>query len=190
MTNQNLEKTKAREWVEQVWKKHGDIIYKLCAIKCASTEEAKDLFQTVALKFCRNAMTLMSGGDALGWIVKVLHNTYLDSVPARDRFSPMSYGAERRPDYEPFRMEDSAFFSPPGGADVAYLLDKVSPILNPVEKMILDMTFLGGISTDMQCNILGLSKNAIRKRRYFALKKIRNMMEADSDGALNDATVA
>ena len=33
-------------------------------------------------------------------------------------------------------------------------------------------------------------KNAVRKRRYFALKKMRNMVDAELDGSLNGATVA
>ena len=56
--------------------------------------------------------------------------------------------------------------------------------------MIVDMSYFGGIPLDMQCSILGLSRNAVRKRRYVALKKMRNVLNPDSDEAVNGATVA
>lgn len=190
MINQNLEKTSAREWVEQAWKKHGTIIYKLCEIKCGNAEEAKDLFQTVALKFCRNAQRLMVKNDALAWLVIVLHHSYLDAVKEKERFSAMSCVAEKNPQYSPFREEDSFFYVPSHGVEEVDLLEKATSVLNPVEKMIVDMSYFGGIPLDMQCSILGLSRNAVRKRRYVALKKMRNVLNPDSDEAVNGATVA
>ena len=190
MISQNLEKSKAREWVEQAWKKHGALIYKLCEIKCGNTEDAKDLFQTVALKFCRNAQRLMSKDDAQAWLVIVLHHTFLDSVREKERVSAMSCVAENSLRYGCFREEDSFFFVPPDGVEVVDMLEKASTVLNPVEKMIVDMSYFGGIPLDMQSNILGLSRNAVRKRRYVALKKMRNVLIPDSNEAVNDATVA
>ena len=98
--------------------------------------------------------------------------------------------AENSLRYGSFREEDSFFFVPPDGVEVVDMLEKASTVLNPVEKMIVDMSYFGGIPLDMQSNILGLSRNAVRKRRYVALKKMRNVLIPDSNEAVNDATVA
>ena len=190
MISQNLEKSKAREWVEQAWKKHEAIIYRLCEIKCDNVEDAKDLFQTVALKFCSKGRDLMSLSDVLAWMVIVLHHTFLDSVKEKGRMSSLSVVAEKSLYYNPFREEDSLFFVPQDSVEVLDMLEKAMSVLNPVERMIVDMSFFGGIPLDMQSNILGLSGNAVRKRRCVALRKMRNMLEAESEGAVNDATVA
>ena len=46
------------DWIESIWQRYSGTIYKLCVSKCKAEEDAKDLFQTVALKFCQNAASL------------------------------------------------------------------------------------------------------------------------------------
>ena len=173
MVNQLQEKIEFRETIERVWAQHSEEIYLLCAQKCANVDEAKDLFQTIALKVCENLQKLMSRDDVMPWIIAVIRNTHLDAALERDRMKTMSSVFENSPDYMPFSAEDAAFYSRPATVEQRVFLSKTLSLLNPLERMILEMRYLGGFSIQELSGILGLSENAVRKRRLYAFKKVR-----------------
>ena len=65
-------------WVEKVWRKNASQIYKLCCARSKDTEHAKDLFQEVALRFCRSATVLDHDKPIFPWFMTVIRNTNRD----------------------------------------------------------------------------------------------------------------
>ena len=160
MVNHLQEKIEFRETAEKLWNRHSEEIYTLCEQKCATAEEARDLFQTVALKFCENLGRLLEREDVMPWIITVLKNSHLDVAWEHYRTRTMSAVLEDSPEYMPFCEEDAAFYSRPATVEQRMFLYKTLGLLGPLERMILSC-------------ILGLSENAIRKRRLYAFTKLR-----------------
>lgn len=173
MFNHLQEKIEFRETLEQFWKRHSEEIYTLCEQKCPTAEDARDLFQTIALKFCENLRNIMDRTDIMPWIITVMKNSYLDEVNERNRMKTMTSVLEDSPDYMPFSVEDAAFYSRPATAEQRMFLFKTLGLLTPLERMLLEMRYLGGFSVRELGGILGLSENAVRKRRLHAFKKLR-----------------
>ena len=173
MFNHSEEKIEFRKTVEQLWKRHSEEIYTLCEQKCATAEDARDLFQTVALKFCENLQNLMDRADIMPWIITVVKNSYLDEALERNRMKTMTSICEDTPEYMPFSEENAAFYSRPATVEQKMFLFKTLGLLNPLERMLLEMRYLGGFSVHELSCILGLSENAVRKRRLHAFKKLR-----------------
>lgn len=166
--------------VDSVWKKYSSKIYKLCESKCRDEDEAKDLFQTVALKFCQRAGQLEVRANLLPWLLTVTRNTYIDSLAEKNRFLPMSIVAEDTPDYNPFDETAALFFEKEPDAESRELLEKSCAVLLPLERMIIDMTYFGGMPVREMSDILGISQNAVRKRRYLALRKMHYVIADES----------
>ena len=173
MVNHLQEKIEFRETAEKLWNRHSEEIYTLCEQKCATAEEARDLFQTVALKFCENLGRLLEREDVMPWIITVLKNSHLDEAWEHYRTRTMSAVLEDSPEYMPFSEEDAAFYSRPATVEQRMFLYKTLGLLGPLERMILEMRYLGGFSIHELSCILGLSENAVRKRRLHAFKKLR-----------------
>ena len=173
MVNHLQEKIEFRKTLEQLWARHSEEIYLLCEQKSANVEEAKDLFQTVALKFCENLQIVMERADIMPWIIAVARNAHLDESVERKRMKTMSEVLEDSPDYMPFGVEDAAFYSRPATAEQKVFLSKTLALLTPLERMLLEMRYLGGFSIRELSGIRGLSENAVRKRRLHAFQKIR-----------------
>ena len=167
------EKIEFRETVERIWAKHSEEIYSLCVQKCANVEEARDLYQTIALKVCENLQNLVTRPDVMPWVIAVIRNTYLDIAIERDRMRTISSVLEGSPDYMPFSVEDAMFYSHPVTVEQRVFLSKILGLLNPLERMLLEMRYLGGFSIRELSAVLGMSENAVRKRRLYAFKKIR-----------------
>ena len=135
------------DWIESIWQRYSGTIYKLCVSKCKAEEDAKDLFQTVALKFCQNAASLKERRFFFHWFSCVLNHAHCDMV------------AERHSTYAAPEADFESFFA----------------VLAPLERMIVEMTYIGGFSTEEISTVIGISPNAIRKRRHFAITKMRKL---------------
>lgn len=159
------------DWMETVWRRNSDIIYKLCEVKCDTVEEAKDLFQTVALKFCQNAQFLRNREALFPWLVRVMHNAHCDMVADRRSTYPMSAFGRKAEYFNELSEERSVFFQE--DRDVAEDYETLFSLLSPLERMIVEMTYVGGFPTEEISSVIGLSNNAVRKRRHFAIQKMR-----------------
>jgi len=180
MFNHFDEKIQFRRTVEQVWNQHSAKIQHLCERKCSNAEDARDLFQTVALKFCENLDRLLNRQDVMPWLLTVMHHSFLDAVEEQKRVCLMSAVQEPTPEYMGFREEDSAFYSRMAAPDIRIFIAKAFEILNPLERMLLDLKYFGGFSIREISGVLGLSENAVRKRRAQAFAKIRRFYEENS----------
>ncbi len=166
-----MENKSPQEWVDAVWRSNSSIIYKICESKCGSAEDAKDLFQTVALKLCQNAKSLRDRSTVLPWMACVLHNAHCDMVAEKHATYPMSQVSKKDDDFFALSEESSVFFN--SGGRALENIDGLFSHLSAFERMIVEMTYIGGIPTDKISEIVGISCNSIRKRRHFALNKIR-----------------
>lgn len=170
MGNSNVTVKDSPSWIETVWRLYSAKIYKLCEIKSDSVEDAKDLFQTVALKFCQNAHRLQGKTFTYQWLIRVLCNARCDMVTERHATYPMSKMADYVERLSALSEEKSVFYRPQNASEDYEILYSV---LNPLERMIVDLSYIGGFSSDELSSIVGLSAGAIRKRRLFALGKLR-----------------
>ncbi|OWV01688.1 RNA polymerase sigma factor [Fibrobacter sp. UWR2] len=176
MVNQSEEKIEYRRTIEETWLRYSEIIYKLCAMRCNSTEEARDLFQTIALKFCENADRILEREDVLPWLISVMRHTYMDSVLEKKRTLCMSGVPDRCSEYASFCEDQALYHEYRPVAEMRYALERSLEQVTPLERMLVEMKFYGGFSVRELSNIFGLSENAIRKRRYMALRKMHDMM--------------
>jgi len=176
MTKENVNQ-KLPKWVETVWQSNSSKIYKLCEIKCACVDDAKDLFQTVALKFCQNAERIISKEYAWPWLLRVLQNAFCDMVTARNTKKSVLFVNEPAEAYSVIPEERGLFFD--GSSEDLNGYDVLLSILGPLERMVVEMSYVGGLSCIEIGSILGLSENAIRKRRHQALQKLRQKLSSE-----------
>lgn len=175
------EKNKVNEalpdWIDSVWRRNSDTIYKLCSMKCESEDDAKDLFQSVALKFCQYAGRLHGRHTFFPWLFRVLQSVHSDMVAERHSTYAMSRFGSKIENYYALPEERSVFhkFNTEPESDFETLFS----VLSPLERMIVEMTYIGGIPTEEIGLVIGLSANAIRKRRHFAITKMRNLLSRD-----------
>ena len=172
-----------RKLVESTWGRYSEQIYKICEQKCDTKDEARDLFQTVALRFCENMEHLLNRENMFPWLLAVLRHTYLDFVAEGKRALPMSGVKEPAVEYGAFREDEAMYYEVQPEMDVVGLLEMSMRILTPLERMLIEMKYYGGFSVREISNILGLSENAVRKRRYNAFQKMRRRLGEDSSEA-------
>ena len=171
------------DWVGAVWKKYSYRIYKLCLQKCATRDEADDLFQEVALRFCKNAGELNNQTHLFAWLQTVLLHCHYNSHRKRHLVHeiPFSSLMESKAVYNARGVD--AYVKPDKGLgemavkEFSVLLE----VLNPLEKMIMELWVVGGLSLRELSELIGLSKGSLAHRRQVALQKMQEKMTAQKD---------
>lgn len=161
------------DWIESIWQRYSDTIYKLCVSKCKAEEDAKDLFQTVALKFCQNAASLKERRFFFHWFSCVLNHAHCDMVAERHSTYTMSKLGGTVESLYSLPSERSVFHKFVDAPEADF--ESFFAVLAPLERMIVEMTYIGGFSTEEISTVIGISPNAIRKRRHFAITKMRKL---------------
>ena len=165
------------DWLETTWNKYAPKIYKLCCKKCKNVEDAKELFQTVALKFCQNANKIEFHENMGPWLMCVLTNARYDQLRAKQRFmQPLSL-TDATVEYSALPPEITAFFTP--GAEIHLQVERVLKTLTELEQSLLNLSFMGGLSLAELSALFGLSATSISKRRGCALAKFRENLQKD-----------
>ena len=166
-------------WVGSVWKKYSNRIYKLCRSKCATKDEADDLFQEVALKFCQNANVLNNGVYLYPWLEKVLLHCHYSNYRKKEgvRLIPVSTLCDTSATYDAvgfkcdLKPEDEVSEDAVMN-EFAILLD----VLTPLDRMIVELSVVGGFNVREISRLIGLSKSNIVNRRMEAFRKMREKM--------------
>ena len=70
-------------WLEETWDSYSTQIYNLCKAKCGNREDARDVFQNVALKFCQNAGNVKYRDSIYPWLYQVFRNCFYDNTICR-----------------------------------------------------------------------------------------------------------
>ena len=171
-------------WVGSVWEKYSYRIYKLCLQKCATKEDADDLFQEVALRFCKKARELNNKNGFYAWFQTVLlHCHYSIYRKKMDRMVPLSCLRERM--YDNYDSMDSVKYVVPDEKinpeavmnEFSLLLDE----LDPLERMIVELSVVGDIGIRDLSRLIGLSKVNIIARRNEAFEKMKLKMMAQKE---------
>lgn len=165
----------SQDRVETIWKENAPQIYKLCSKWSKSSEAADDLFQEVALKFCRNVSSLDSSRSLYSWFAKVVRNTHYDEYRKhRDRVLPMSFLAETEEDYDVFPSSAGLFFHDEyRDGRIRRELDFLMSELEPYERLAVEFSHIGGVPLNSVCQIFGMSRSLLIEKRKIALEKMR-----------------
>lgn len=171
-------------WVGSVWKKYSYRIYKLCLQKCATRDDADDLFQEVALRFCKNAGELNNHVHLFEWFQTVLLHCHYNDYRKRHHVHeiPFSSLAEPKSIYDACGAD--AYIKPEENLSMEAVLTEFSlllEVLNPLEKMIVELSVVGELSIREMSQLIGLSRSSISHRREVAIQKMREKMAMQKD---------
>ena len=170
-------------WVGSVWKKYSYRIYKLCLLKCVTKEDADDLFQEVALRFCKKARELNNRRGLYAWLQTVLlHCHYSFYRKKKDRMVPLSNLHEQVCDYD--SMETVKFVVPDEKINPEAVMNEFSLLLDeltPLERMIVELSVVGNLSIRDLSRLIGLSKANLIVRRNLAFEKMKLKMMAQKE---------
>ena len=184
MSHSDFLYNRPRHWIGSVWKKYSYRIYKLCLQKCATKDEADDLFQEVALRFCKNARKLNNQIHLFSWFQTVLLHCHYNECRKgyKTREIPISCLCEPKSNYraraaDAYRQAEENLRMDAVMDEFTFLLE----MLNPLEKMIVELTVIGGLSIRELSRLIGLSRGSIVHRRNVAFKKMETKMMAQKN---------
>lgn len=166
-------------WVGSVWEKYSKRIYKLCRSKCTTKAEADDLFQEVALKFCQNANVLNNGTYLYPWLETVLLHCHYSEHRKHEgvHVIPISALHDTSAPYDEHDLKLDLI--PSDEISDEAVMNEFTVLLNelePLERMIVELSVVGGFKVREISRLIGLSKSNIVVRRMEALKKMREKM--------------
>lgn len=172
------------DWVGSVWKKYSYRIYKLCLQKCRTKDEADDLFQEVALRFCQKANALNNHGYILPWLRTVLLNCHCSDYRKKKRCVeiPLSYLCEPMASYD--GDDENTYVIPDEHICMEAVMNEFSFLLQeltPLDRMIVELSVVGGLHVRDLSRLIGLSKCSIVTRRMEAYQKMREKMMAQKE---------
>ena len=167
------------KWVGTAWKKYSYRIYKLCLQKCGTKDDADDLFQEVALRFCQKADVLNNSVYVLPWLRTVLLHCHYSCYRKRHQGKeiPVSCLCESRAGYDvhdefKHMVHDDSIKFDSIMNEFSFLLES----LNPLEKMIVELSVVGGLNIRDLSRLIGLSRCNIVNQRTEAYIKMREKM--------------
>lgn len=175
--------------IESVWKNFAPKIYKLCKDRSTSLESAEDLFQEVALKFCKSAQSLDMDGSLYSWFLTVIRNAHFDQYRRQNREFSMSCLAEKQLNYDMFPTNASIHFQDDSrNLRVEKELEFLMSTLDSAERKSVELTYILELSLDEVSELLGVSKYNLVKSRLLAIEKMRKKKdERDEIHKKNDA---
>lgn len=170
--------TEENQKLENVWRAYSSKIYKLCNGWSESPESADDLFQEVALKFCKSARFLNLEGSLYQWFSTVIRNTHHDLHRRHVQETPMSHLSDSQAIYEVFPQSASVHYHDGEKMDrVQSELEFLMSDLTPAERKTVELTYIHGFTLLDVCEMHGLERSLLVKHRQSALLKMRQMKD-------------
>lgn len=167
------------EWIDNEWRKNSSQIYKLCRLWSSDVESAKDLFQEVALRFCKSAAFLDRDRPMIPWFVTVARNSCRSHFRQSGKIVPESKLKTNFHD-DSINIENVAesrtlyCAAETNKFALKHELDFLMSDLSETERMAVECTFIDGMPLCDVGRLLGVSKNAVGKRRAKALRKMES----------------
>lgn len=165
---------KGDKWLEETWGTYSPQIYNLCRMNCANREDAMDVFQNVALRFCQHARTVEYTDSIYPWLFRVFRNCFYDYARFRQKLSPFSIISDNAVDYMALPVESSVFYK--AGNQKNDELRRVVASLSRRDRELIDMTFHKGLTTEELSTLYKVSFSAIVKRRHSAIKRAKEVL--------------
>jgi RNA polymerase sigma-70 factor (ECF subfamily) len=134
-------------------------IYLLAYSILKSHAAAEDATQDTFVKVMKAAASYQPGGNARAWILRIAHNTVIDTLRKESRTSPLS--DEIADAYDELGEKD---------AELDFL--KAMQILNDREKRIVVYRVFAGLTHTEIAGIIGISAGAVRVRYRRILKRL------------------
>lgn len=151
-----------------------DMVKAECYRLCQTKAEADDLCQMTLYKIIKNHRQIEHPESLMAWVYRILMNAYIDQKRRRRRETPFSRLMNKS---DPFRvdLDENSVSSYILGADEISrkCFDRLSSVLSPMEKRILDLTTVQGIVSRDVCTALGLSPSKIARVKMRAKEKMR-----------------
>lgn len=175
MSKSRILTEESSQWVEKLWSKNAPKIYKLCRSQSSDKESAKDLFQEVALRFCRSADTLDLNRPVDPWLRAVVHNAFCDMNRRVLPVIPFSHFSESFIEYNARGMSSIAkeVNEIRRVRCVRKALDKLMVDLSSAEKLAVEFSCIGEMSAAEACVFCGVERSTFAKRKTKALQKMR-----------------
>lgn len=144
--------------------------YRLCQTKA----EAEDLCQMTLYKIIRNRHSIEHPESLMVWVHRVLMNAYIDQKRKRSRETPFSRLMKKTDPYLA-NMEERCVANYVLGADDVSkkCLDRLTNVLSPMERNVLNLTSVQGIIARDVCASLGLTPNKVAKAKTRAKEKMK-----------------
>ena len=162
------------EWMDRVWRKNAPQIYKLCRSRSSDAESAKDLFQEVALRFCRFAPMLDRQRDLLPWFRSVVYNTHRDIHRRKLVATPISWLHDCCVAYAPWASKaDQEIKERRRENFVRRGLDFLMRGLSSKERVTVEFSCIGGLPAREACVCCAVDKGTFFKRKSVAIRKMR-----------------
>lgn len=160
--------------MEDVWRRNAPQIYKLCRSRCCTKEAADDLFQEVALKFCKSAPSLDLKYSLRHWFETVTLRTHYEIYRRRSRLLPLSVMREDLATYEAYPEQSATHFNNENRErSVQKALQSFMSVLDSEETLITELSFIGGILLRDISQLYGVTQRHLRLVRGKAIKKMR-----------------
>lgn len=134
------------------------------------------------MRFCRSAAALETKASLFNWFKAVIHNTR-HAIYRRDwQMLPACRLDEVHKNYETLPEQSSIHYCDRYREFMAQdELQFLMEALNPAERLIVELTFLGGMSLNSVSSLLGNSKNSLCKMRSQSIVKMRAQKKAADD---------
>lgn len=151
---------------------HLDRLYRAAWGLCGSREDAEDLVQQTYARVLARPRMLQEEHD-LGYLLRTLRNTYLDSVAA----------ARRRPQTMPLPEDDAQLAeivpigNPEDQAVDAELLDRLATLHQPYREVLVAVDLLG-LSYPQAARALRIRIGTVRSRLHRARAAFLGLLEA------------
>lgn len=160
--------------LENIWRKNAPQIYKLCCKRSSTKEAADDLFQEVALKFCKYAKNLNLDTALWPWFYRVTLCTHFDLYRREKMVLPFSVLRENQAAYDVYPEQSSVHFRNESRENkAAALLKTFMQVLDPEEALVTELTYLGGFLLKDAARILTRNRGYLSKLRCRAVNKMR-----------------
>lgn len=166
-------KKKQEAILMSIWKSNSQRIYKTCLQMCRDKELAKDLQQEIFIKIFNNIHELKDYEYKEAWIQYVCRNHCRDYF-RRQRCRPEYLVNEIN---EPYEVEEKNFDL---DKNLAHNIEQAFKTLNVLERMILQLHYIGGLDRNEISKIFGLSKSSINLKIRKALKKTNSILKNEN----------
>lgn len=172
MSKSRILTDKPSNWVDLVWRKNSSQIYKLCCSRSRDADSAKDLFQEVALRFCRSAPALQRDKPIFPWFMAVIRNTQMDLFRKKRPVPKTMMLADCCAKYAANKVVNDVC-EERRSRFVRRQLDDLMVDLTVSEKLAVEYSSIGGIRAAEACLYCGMDVGTFSKRKASAFKKMR-----------------